>query len=455
MSLAVIAQNRFGQGARPSQSAAYSNSPQQSLLNQLKQSPAVVLSKRLPSSETLLEQWRVYRKDKNSKKMKQQMNLDMAKKGSTQKGRNLTPKKVMTLFAGENFKSQVKSANSLNWRLFDFFSNHFSVSSQGGLMTFMAGSLESEAIANNLLGNFDDMLLAVCRHPAMLLYLNNEKSFGPNSPRAKRQKKKKFGLNENLAREILELHTLGVDGGYKQNDVTELAKAITGWSLSNPKKDKYFGFKYVHQAHEPGSRTVMGKTYPNNKQQGEKILIDLARHPSTAAFMARKLVSHFVADMPNDKLVAEVENTWLNTNGNIKAVMERLINSPLAWQVKQHKFKTPKEYMVSAMRLLEIKPGRNNDIVKWQRQLGQQPYGAGSPAGFPDNENDWNSANALMARIDWVNYLARKNKVNLDGVLPHVFGSDKTSDSYLQVVRAESRKTALSLLLLSPEFMRR
>ena len=185
------------------------------------------------------------------------------------------------------------------------------MTANGRLMAGLSATLEREAIAPNLFGNFESMLLAVEQHPAMLIYLNNEKSFGPNSRISKRHKK---GLNENLAREILELHTLGVNGGYLQEDVIELAKAITGWSVFNPQKERNTGFTFRKNGHEPGTRILLGKRYPNEGiEQGENMLRDLAMNPATVKYICYKLAHHFVGEAPLQSLLNNMENTCVKT----------------------------------------------------------------------------------------------------------------------------------------------
>ena len=255
----LIAHNRFGLGARADQivwsGSAIQKQRQQQLQQQLKssiqQQPAVSFPAWLPSSNKVGKSFAEFSKKKNDlkkeakkvSKNKALTNKQIAEQEKKLKQVRMSYKGKQTYFQQTAYvlKQSIQSEHSLNWRLLDFFSNHFSVSAEGGVMKTLAVTLEMEAIAPHLYGSFEDMLIAVSQHPAMLMYLNNENSFGPNSKmvqnrKKKNKKRKQLGLNENLAREILELHTLGVNGGYNQSDVTELAKAITGWSLTNPRK---------------------------------------------------------------------------------------------------------------------------------------------------------------------------------------------------------------------------
>jgi uncharacterized protein (DUF1800 family) len=321
-------------------------------------------------------------------------------------------------------------------------------------MVGLSGTLEREAIAPNLLGSFEDLLLAVEQHPAMLIYLNNEKSFGPNSRIAK---KRKIGLNENLAREIMELHTLGVDGGYSQGDVIELAKGITGWSVKNPIKERSAGFIFRPYAHEPGSRNLLGKEYGQKGiAQGQQMLRDLAMHPATAKYVCFKLAHHFVAENPPASLLNKMEMTWMKTGGNLKQVMVSLFSADEAWSASVQKFKTPREFIISTNRAIALKNIKPKALYNSLVSLGQQPFNAGSPAGFSDDESDWLGASALMARIDWSTmvsgYLKRSNAEKLMTV---ALGDSVSQHTYQSVMRAESRQQAMTLLLMSPEFQRR
>ena len=319
-------------------------------------------------------------------------------------------------------------------------------------MAALAPTLEREAIAPHVLGKFDEMLLAVVKHPAMLIYLNNEKSFGPNSKMGKKGK----GLNENLAREILELHTLGVNGGYSQNDVIELAKGITGWTVNNPKKDKDTGFKFNPAGHEPGTRTLLGKTYKQKDiKQGEAMLKDIAAHPSTTKYLCFKLARHFINDKPSASLLAALETTWLKTGGDIKQVMHTLIDSPESWLPQQEKFKSPGDFIFSTLRALQLKQMKAKHLLYSFISLGQKPFNAGSPAGYGDEHTDWDGGSALMARIDWVNSISPMSKVNAEQVMLNSFSASLSQHSYQIISRAESRKLALTLVLMSPEFQRR
>ncbi len=321
-------------------------------------------------------------------------------------------------------------------------------------MTALAPTLEREAIGPNLLGQFEDMLMAVVQHPAMLIYLNNQKSFGPDS----RLGRKGRGLNENLAREIMELHTLGVDGGYSQHDVTELAKGITGWSVARPTNTEQAGFKFRRAGHQPGSRLLLGKSYRQQGiKQGEAMLRDLANHPATARFVCTKIVDHFISDAPLPSLVNKLVSTWQATQGNIKAVITTLINAEESWNIAVKKFKTPRELVISTFRALGSSNLKQRQLYYAMFSLGQQPFQAGSPAGYSDKQQDWDGGSALIARIDWTSMLSSrvKSSTNAIAVLKSSLGDSVSQHSYQMITRAESQQQALTLLLMSPEFQRR
>ena len=244
---------------------------------------------------------------------------------------------------GARTTSALQTATPFVERLVHFWSNHFAVSVDKLLIVGLAGSFEADAIRPHVLGRFEDPLLAVVRHPAMLLYLDQAQSTGPGSMMGSRGR----GLNENLAREILELHTLGVRSGYTQEDVKEFARALTGWTL--PGDGGTSGgttggatFRFVPALHEPGTRTVLGKTYSDaGEAQARSVIHDLVAAPATALHVARKLARHFVADDPPQALVQRLAETFARTGGDLASVYRELIASPDAWQLAAAKFKSP------------------------------------------------------------------------------------------------------------------
>jgi uncharacterized protein (DUF1800 family) len=437
---ATIAANRFGYGARPNEINLASKDPQSWLINQLQ---PVQFNNKLPTSAAVVTTVKEYRMQQKKDKMT----------GNTKSASNKEFRKTIRELTADGVRQAIRSENSISWRLLDFFSNHFSVSGNGLILKALAPTLEREAIAPHLFGNFESMLMAVVMHPAMIIYLNNERSFGPNSRLGKKRGK---GLNENLAREILELHTLGVNSGYNQKDVTELAKAITGWSVINSKKEKGEGFRFRVNGHEPGERTLLGKNYANKGvNQGKLMLLDLARHPSTAQFICNKLVRHFISDTPDPKLVNKLESTWKATNGDIRKVMITLIRSKEAWQESAEKFKTPRDFVISSFRAIGRKNIKSKQLLNSLDGLGQQPFNAGTPAGFSDEKMSWDGSSALMKRIDWSLLLAGYQKKDVKKVMSNTLSYVVSEHTFQMVSRAESRQQAYALLLMSPEFQRR
>jgi uncharacterized protein (DUF1800 family) len=302
----------------------------------------------------------------------------------------------------------------------------------------------------------------------MIAYLDNQYSVGPNSQlarlaaRRRRQAGRKIGINENLGRAILELHTLGVHGGYSQQDVTTFAKVLTGWSIGGGRgvlaggKPGHFHFR--ENAHEPGSQTLLGKTYRQGGiDQPKAVLADLAHHPSTAKFLATKLVRHFVADDPPADCVERVSRAYLENDGHLPAMYSALIDCDAAWRPAPAKFKTPQDFVYSVYRGLDFMPKENRALLAPFELLGQRPYSPGSPAGWPDTSADWDGSDALMKRIEWTMALGDRvgNAYPPLQVADRTLGALATQHTLDGVRRAPSGSQGLALLLLSPEFQRR
>lgn len=357
--------------------------------------------------------------------------------------------------ATHRFRHQATTDAAFPERLAMFWSNHFCVMARGPVRG-IAGAYEREAIRPHVLGRFVDMLKAVEQHPAMLIYLDNQVSFGPNSIAGQRRKK---GLNENLAREILELHTLGVDGGYSQADVTNFARIITGWTVAglntpNAVTGKFF---YASPRHEPGDWPVLGKTYLNRGMQtGLDCLEDFARHPATARHIARKLAAHFVADNPPPALVQKLEKTFRDTDGNLAEVSRALITADEAWAPEQRKLLPPVDLVVALTRTLPFSTGAG-EMLRVANQLGQPLWQPASPKGFPDDDNGWTNPSALNERLRIAEQVARVIDKSADPRLlaETVLGADMHPDTRQAIARAETREQGLELLVMSPDFQRR
>ena len=343
-------------------------------------------------------------------------------------------------------------------RLVAFWSNHFCISAtKGEAARIWAGSFEREAIRPHVLGRFADMLRAVEQHPAMLFFLDNQQSLGPNSPAGINRNK---GLNENLAREIMELHTLGVGGGYTQADVTSLARIITGWTFAGPqgRLGPPGSFIFFANAHEPGAQLLLGKSYDaDGVAQGERALDDLARQPSTATFIATKLVRHFIADDPPPALVAQLADTFRKTDGDLKAVTMALLGSDMAWRTPLTKIRAPYEFLVASARMMASVPADPNRFLAGLNLLGQPLWSPAGPNGFADSNAVWASPEGMKLRLDIAAQVAARtgDMVEPLDLLAVVAGDAVDAETRATIERAESRKQAVALLLMSPEFQRR
>lgn len=343
-------------------------------------------------------------------------------------------------------------------RLVAFWSNHFCVSAnKGELARMWAGSFEREAIRPYVLGHFGDMLKAVEQHPAMLFFLDNQQSIGPDSRAGQNRKK---GLNENLAREIMELHTLGVGGGYSQSDVTSLAAIITGWTFAgrDGKLAPPGTFAFNANAHQPGSQTLLGKAYEDaGVAQGEAALSDIAKQPSTAKFIAKKFAAHFVADDPPSVLVSRLEGVFRKTDGDLKAVTLALLDSNEVWHAPMTKMRTPYEFLVASGRLMGRIPDDPGRALGALNVLGQPLWTPPGPNGFADSNGAWAAPENMKLRLDVASQMSARISDTLEPLeLLDAFCGEAVSVETRQTIeRAETRQQALALLLMSPEFQRR
>ena len=351
-------------------------------------------------------------------------------------------------------------------RLVLFWSNHFTVSRAKGIIGAAVPAFEREVIRPHVFGRFTDMLRAATRHPAMIAYLDNQVSIGERSRVGRRRMERKGNaktLNENLAREILELHTLGVNGGYAQSDVMELARAITGWShggmrFGRDARPIHGEFEFQPNFHEPGPKTVLGITYrEDGAEEGLAILDDLAHHPSTADFIATKLVRHFVADDPPAGAVRAVARTFLETDGDLAAVSRALVRLDAAWANPLAKVKSHYEFVIAVNRATGNAKAKRPNIMRPLRELGQQPFMAPSPAGWGDTAATWIAPEALMRRIEWVRRYAATLPPTLrpDALLEETVGAVADDSLRRWVDLAPSGDAGIAMVLASPVFQRR
>jgi uncharacterized protein (DUF1800 family) len=314
------------------------------------------------------------------------------------------------------------------------------------------------------MGKFADLLGAVERHPAMLLLVDQAQSVGPNSPLGARaaQRGKERGLNENLAREIMELHTLGVRSGYSQADVTEFARALTGWTVGGLAKQPILQgpgpkFWFAAPIHEAGSRTIMGKKYGQSGEgQAQAVLSDLALHPATARHVATKLARHFAADDPPPALVTRLEQAFLQSQGDLPTVYRVLIEATEVWNGPA-KFRTPWEWTVASLRATGVKAVPAKSAAGAFQQLGQPIWKPGSPAGYDDIAASWAGPDALYRRVEVAQRIAERTAPSVDArkLAPALFPESLSDTTVTALSRAESGPQALALLLASPEMMRR
>ena len=470
---AALALHRFGFGPRTGSIDAIADDPRGALLAELEQ-PNVgqIAQTDLPSSSAANRAVFEYNAERTANEKRERLRREAAAQVAMQSAggdpvmnakpnavgaASAEPKAVplpRQLFRNEaraRFDAAINAQVGFVERLVWFWSNHFCVNADA---TVMAGGYEREAIRPHVLGHFSDMLLAVEGHPAMLLYLNNAQSIGPASVAGINRDR---GLNENLAREILELHTLGVRTVYAQADVTNFAKVLTGWTIlptaTNP--DHGGEFVFIRRAHEPGDHTVIAKAYTDRGvEQGRAVLADLARHPATAKHVATKLARHFIADDPPTVLVDRLTQCFLDTEGDLKEVVTALIAAPESWAAEQAKIKRPGEWIVAMLRAT----GVSGDIVRiigGQALLGEPLWRPPAPKGFSDENAAW--LDGLGQRLDIANTFAQRVGPGHDpeAVMETTIGPLASAETRRAIAGAESRPQALTLLLMAPEFQRR
>jgi uncharacterized protein (DUF1800 family) len=331
-----------------------------------------------------------------------------------------------------------------------FWANHFTIAARNRPAAACAGPFIREAIRPNVTGKFRDMLLAVERHPAMLAYLDQNGSVGPDSMLGERKHR---GLNENLARECLELHTVTPAAGYTQEDVTAFARMLTGYMIDINHEPR--GFRYREMAHEPGQQTVMGQTWPDGEQGSVAILVWLANHPSAQRHLAEKLVRHFVSDDPAPRDVSRIEAVLRDSDGDLGEAARALIELPSAWQPLT-KMRTPQEYVIATMRAVGARPEMEPKLAAMIAHLGQPVFGAPFPIGWPDKATEWANPEALLQRVDFAyQFAGRVTDQEPAEVAARTLGPLLTAETLTEIRRAGTRQDGLTLLLSSPEFQRR
>ncbi len=481
---AVLALHRFGMGPRPGSIAAVGTDPRGALIAELDRPLPLAAAANLPSSA------KAYRTvaDANARRTarakqaqqqakKQQMAAAAAASGEQSQAQAQTEGQAQEKDAAEmaakqaadavpdpgrpiylqeaKLRTEAALAADIGFaeRLVWFWSNHFCVSANRIQST--SGAYEREAVRANVLGHFVDLLLAVEGHPAMLFYLDNLGSMGANSIAGINRSS---GLNENFAREIMELHTLGVRTGYTQEDVISFANVLTGWTLLPPGADPQHGgeFTFNPRLHEPGGQTVLGKRYEQEDvEQGRAVLRDLAAHPATATHVATKLARHFVADEPPPILVEQMAKTFRETEGDLKQVAIAMVSSDEAWREPPSKLKRPGEWVVGMVRAAGITVVDPVRYTGGQELLGEALWRPSAPKGYPDDEASW--IDGVGRRLDVANNFAERITGTADPqvIIEDVFASEIAPEVKQAVGRAESRQQALVLLFMSADFQRR
>jgi len=459
---ASIAVTRFGLGAKPGELDAARADPAGYLKAQIRTGGADQPQGDLKSGAAHFNEVRDYQIMRREDKAD---GLDPVKRAQ----KTIRESAVPEFLGRAQLACQTDASFRERWTL--FWCNHFTVAAKNLPTAVEVGPFEREAIRPHVFGRFEDLLTASTMHPGMLLYLDQVQSIGPNSPYAATRGfgygAKASGLNENLAREILELHTLGVGSGYTQADVTEFARALTGWSVQGANRGvgrfasagEPGEFTFREAVHEPGARHLFGKSYNQDGiAQAGAVLHDVAASPATAQHLATKIARHFVADDPPPALVARLKQTFLASDGRLDQLAETLIDSPEAWAPQQRKFKTPYEFLISSYRALGIAPQDFTKFGPVLTSMGQQPFNAPSPKGWAEEAQAWAAPDAIVKRMGWSEtYAAAATPVMGEPmqIAQNSLGAQLTQPVGLAVSRAESRPEALAILLMSPEFQRR
>lgn len=441
--------NRFGLGAGPGDDALVGSDPQGWLAAQVGRSPVPAGLAAFRSTDAILTAINVAR-----------LSGGEARAAATQAAMQEDYRPELLARAAQFVTAEA----ALTERLVLFWSNHFTVSAARRQIAPAIPAYEREAIRPHVYSRFADMLRAVVRHPVMLTYLDNPFSVGPDSPDGQRRQDRGAGsvtLNENLAREVLELHTLGVDGGYTQDDVIQFALALTGWSHGGYRRggdeEVHGRFQFVIRHHQPGPKRVLGQTYPESgADEGLAILDDLARHPSTARHLATKLVRHFVADDPPAEAVQQIVQVFQDTEGDLAEVTRALIALPQAWADPLAKVKSHHDFLIAVHRAGgQGAPGPRHYIGPL-RLLAAEPFAAPSPQGWGDTAAHWLGPESLMIRVEWARQFAsRLGTQTARQVMEDSIGAVARDVTRTWVYRAPSNDAGLAMIFASPEFQRR
>ena len=397
------------------------------------------------------------------------------------------PQLVVQQLVGQRILRAADSDRQLNEVMVDFWMNHFNVFAGKGIDRFLLTGYERDTIRPHIWGRFEDLLMATAKSPAMLFYLDNARSVADPSNRPampmrggfgrraffmpRPQQQRQGGLNENYAREIMELHTLGVDGGYTQKDVTELARVFTGWSIAGPKQPNPGTFVFRPALHDVGEKTVLGVHFRagGGEEEGERMIRFLARQPQTAHRIAFKLCQRLVADDPPPALVDRVAKRFLATDGDLRLTVRAVIDSPEFWDPRFYraKVKSPFEYVISAVRATGAQIDDPTPIARGLQQMGEPLYGAQPPTGYSEKSSAWINTGALLNRLNFALDLA-SNKMpgvhtdlafDADSVdaMSQVLTGGNLTEATLRTIKERGtadKPTIAGLILGSPEFQK-
>jgi len=439
----VIATNTLGMGARPGEIETCQSDPKGWILEQIHNpAPPLPAMAKAPSAHALIVERKSIFRQPEKRSGKAQRNV-----------------RGILDYAAEQFEAEliwrhhqaVQSPTSFAERWSRFWGNRFTVSGRNNYLRTIVGAFLREAINPHIFGRFEDMLVASTKHPAMLHYLDNENSVGPNSAYGQRKAGKH---NENLAREVLELHTLGVDGGYDIDDITALALGLTGWTATSKADSFEAGFK--RNRHEPGPVTLLGRTY---RKPGRSRLVHmlkaLARHPSTARHIASQLTEHFIAGSPSAQVIDNLAACFLETEGDLKTLAICLIEQDETWSQDQWMFKRPDEYVVSAGRALPDWADHFQPVMP--KLLGQPLLRPPGPDGWAQRGQDWINAENIVVRLGWLRRSLEglPSWINAEFFMHEALGGHVSPGTLKALSQNLLRNELLTLGLMSPEFLRR
>ena len=456
-SQALVALTRFGLGVRPGELSRVGSDPRGYVVAQC-DTPGAALINGLRTTEDIRQDFLDLQSDLTMARKEARSSgseEDDAARDAAQKRRNETVKEYQNEEIAARFDHGVDTDRPFLERLVLFWSNHFAINRTRGLqMRMLAGDFEREAIRPHVLGSFQDMLAAATLHPAMLIYLDNNRSIGPTSVLGTR--KGVTSANENLARELLELHTLGAGGGYTQADVIAVASTLTGWNGGFLIRQRNSIFE--DRWHDYGPRTILGREYAEEGQdQIETVLPDLAAHPSTARHIARKFARHFVGDEAPDALIDALATSFHETEGDLYALTTTLLEHDAAWAGEPVKTVPPYDFMLATCRALDVRNLRPNFVARAARDLAHDIWAPPSPAGWPDDDGAFLGGDSLLERVDFASQLVSRSVPPQDvrQFARDLFGAELDPVVADSVARAEDRRQALVLLLMSPAFQRR